>query len=76
MITVATNAEIGERIGLSYSGVSRIRAGNRIPNRETMQRIEDATGWTLEQQSRAAAEGKYPAEFERLVMAHDYAAAS
>lgn len=74
---MATNEEIGQRIGLSHSGVSRIRSGGRIPNLVTMGRIEQATNWTIEQQSRAASEGRehYAAEFNRLVCT-DVAAAS
>ncbi|HEU5046089.1 MAG TPA: helix-turn-helix transcriptional regulator [Nocardioidaceae bacterium] len=64
---MATNAEIGTRIGLSHSGVSRIRSGGRIPNLETMRRIEQATGWSIEKQTRAAADGRYVDEFEDKV---------
>lgn len=67
---MATNTEIGERIGITGSGVSRIRTGGRVPNLETMRRIEAATGWSIEAQSRAAADGGrqgYAVEFNRLV---------
>lgn len=63
-----TNEAIAERIGISHSGVSRIRTGGRVPLRETMLAIEREFGWTLEQQSRAAAEGRYSAEFENRVV--------
>jgi transcriptional regulator with XRE-family HTH domain len=73
---MATNEEIGQRIGLSHSGVSRIRSGGRIPNLVTMGRIEQATGWTIEEQSRAAATGRlnYTIEFVKRVCADQPAA--
>lgn len=77
MTAMATNAEIGARIGLTHSGVSRIRSAGRIPNLDTMARIEAATGWTIEEQSRAAAGGRdaYAAAFEQQVTASTHAAA-
>lgn len=67
---MATNSDIGARIGITGSGVSRIRTGGRVPNLDTMRRIEDATGWTIEAQSRAAADGGregYAVEFNQRV---------
>lgn len=76
MATMATNEEIGQRIGLSHSGVSRIRSGGRTPNIQTMGRIERACGWTIEEQSRAAAQGRmfYAREFNRRLAGVDTAA--
>jgi transcriptional regulator with XRE-family HTH domain len=69
---VATNQQIGDRIGLSHSGVSRIRSGGRVPLLPTMLRIEQATGWSVEEQSRAAAQGRYAEQFEQRVASYEF----
>jgi transcriptional regulator with XRE-family HTH domain len=40
-----TNREVAELLGLTHSAVSRLRAGNRLPNLDTMSRIETALNW-------------------------------
>lgn len=39
-----TDAEFGSRIGLSQPQVSKLRRGKHWPQRETMERIREATG--------------------------------
>lgn len=75
---MATNREVGDRIGLSHSSVSRIRAGERIPSIDVMQVIAREYGWSLDDQATARADQvKYPANrayvlgFERAVDAED-----
>lgn len=69
----ATNPEVGKRIGLSYSGVSRIRSGDRYPSLAVMRKIREAYGWSLaDQQALIPDKGRnldYAAEFERRVNA-------
>lgn len=60
---MATNEQIGQAIGLTYSGVSRIRSGNREPGRDAMVRIAAAFHWPVEQQIDALIGGRYAAEF-------------
>ena len=43
-----TNAAVGKRLGMSYSGVSRIRAGERYPSLPNMRKIRDVSGWSIE----------------------------
>lgn len=64
-----TNEAVGQLLGLSHSGVSRIRSGARIPLLTTMQRIERALGWPVGLQAAAAARGDYAAQFEQRIAA-------
>jgi hypothetical protein len=56
-----TNGEIGKLIGLSYSAVSRLRRGERLPSVQVMVAIQDAFGWGVADQvwvrSSAGADG-------------------
>lgn len=69
-----TNPEVGKRIGLSYSGVSRIRSGDRYPSLAVMRKIREAYGWSLaDQQALIPDTGRnmdYAAEFERRIATH------
>jgi len=71
MTTRATNEEIGQRIGLGHSGVSRIRSGDRFPSLAAMRRIERAYGWKIGDQIAAREKGQfeYAHEFDRRVNA-------
>ena len=48
-----TNSQVAEALGLSESGVSRLRSGDRLPSLDVMQKIEDVYGWTVQGQSNA-----------------------
>ena len=45
-----TNEEIGKLIGLSYSAVSRVRRGERLPSIDVMVAIESHFGWSVSDQ--------------------------
>lgn len=45
-----TNGEIGKLIGLSYSAVSRLRRGERLPSIGVMVAIQDVFGWSIADQ--------------------------
>lgn len=64
-----TNEAVGQALGLSHSGVSRIRSGTRIPLMATMERIEKVLGWPIGLQAAAASRGTYAVEFERRIEA-------
>lgn len=68
-----THPEVGKLIGLSYSGVSRIRAGGRYPSLAVQRKIREAYGWPLaEQQALIPDRGRnmdYAHEFERRIRA-------
>lgn len=64
---VPTNGEVGEKIGLSHSGVSRIRSGDRLPSFGVMAEIERVYGWSKIDQWAARDTGHYAAEFERAI---------
>lgn len=65
-----TNQEVADAIGLTHSGVSRIRSGNRLPSIAKMRQIEAAFGWSFEDQANAREKGmlEYAREFN-LVLA-------
>lgn len=73
-----THPEVGKMIGLSYSGVSRIRSGDRYPSLAVQRKIRDAYGWPLaDQQALIPDKGRnmeYAHEFERRINAHRPAA--
>lgn len=56
----ATNAEIAQLLGLTHSGVSRIRAGHRCPSFPTMARIAEEFDWPIEAQVVAAIRASAP----------------
>lgn len=59
-----SNADIAARIGISVSGVSRLRAGARRPSYDTMKAIAREYGWKVGDQAEAVAAGIFPQEFE------------
>lgn len=58
-----TNSQIAEALGLSESGVSRLRSGDRLPSLEVMQKIELKYGWTVQGQSNARQAGDWTKAF-------------
>lgn len=64
-MTKPTNEAIAQAIGLTHSGVSRIRSGQRLPLLGTMSRIAKSFDWPVEKQVRAKIDGKYVEEFEK-----------
>lgn len=71
----ATNVQIAEAIGMTDSGVSRIRSGDRLPSVAKMVEIEAAFKWSVSDQVRARSAGKYAAKFEEKLADH-YGAAT
>lgn len=65
----ATNTEIATLLGLTHSGVSRIRAGLRHPSFPTMAKIAEEFDWPISKQIDARMAGNYSAEFERYLAA-------
>ena len=64
---VPTNQEVADKIGLSHSGVSRIRSGQRLPSFDAMRRIEAVYNWPLSAQATAREKGTYAQEFETAI---------
>lgn len=64
-----TNREVGDRIGLTHSSVSRLRCGSRGPSFDTMCRIVREFDWTISQQivAKTSAEG-YGHHFEKVLI--------
>jgi transcriptional regulator with XRE-family HTH domain len=50
-----TQGELAERIGIGQSALSRLCSGKRSPRMDTMQRIREATGISLDEWARWAA---------------------
>lgn len=63
--------EVAESLGLSPSGVSRLRSGARHPSLETMQNIESQYGWSVQAQSEARKEGVWHLYFAAVLEAFD-----
>lgn len=62
-----TNQQIAKTLGLSHSGVSRIRSGERLPSVAVMLKIESEYGWAIQDQAHARALGRYAQSFEKRV---------
>lgn len=62
-----TNSEVGDKLGLTHSGVSRIRSGKRLPSIDRMNHIAEAYNWDIESQMQARADGVYAAGFEEAI---------
>jgi transcriptional regulator with XRE-family HTH domain len=58
-----TNSQVAEALGLSESGVSRLRSGDRLPSLDVMQTIEKVYGWTVQGQSNARQAGDWTKAF-------------
>lgn len=65
----ATNTEIAVLLGLTHSGVSRIRAGLRHPSFPTMVKIAAEFEWPVNEQIDARVANRYAAEFEERMAA-------
>ena len=48
-----SNAQVADDLGMSISGVSRLRSGARLPSLQVMVKIEQAYGWTVQDQTAA-----------------------
>lgn len=64
-----TNRAVAEALGLSESGVSRLRSGDRFPSLSVMQQIESVYGWTVQGQSNARAADDWTTAFEKVLEA-------
>lgn len=62
-----TNRDVAERLGLTHSGVSRLRTGDRLASVPTMSRIEAVYGWSIQDQVEARAAGKYAEQLEAVL---------
>lgn len=63
-----TNREVATALGLSESGVSRLRSGDRLPSLGLMQKIEAAYGWKVQEQSDARAANRWTDAFSDLLV--------
>src|SRR5690625_7497412 len=73
------NANVAERIGLTISGVSRIRNANRHPHPLTMRNIYQQYGWDIYDQFERAHYGKrddYAKKVEEVLAADQIGRAS
>lgn len=61
------NGDVARRLGMSRSGVSRLRSGGRNPSNSVMKRVEQAYDWPLVDQYLALQQGNYHTEFEKVL---------
>jgi transcriptional regulator with XRE-family HTH domain len=59
-----TNREVGELLGMTHAGVSRLRSGDRLPSIDIMCEIEKHYQWNIDAQIKARRNGTYATEFE------------
>lgn len=57
------NQAVAELLGMSMSGVSRLRTGSRNPSPRTMVTIEERLGWPATKQLEASLRGEYAQAF-------------
>jgi len=70
---VPTNQDVALKIGMTHSGVSRIRSGARLPSIAAMRRIETAYGWLTGYQIESREAGRYAQDFESALLGKIYA---
>lgn len=66
-----TNESVAAKLGLTHSGVSRIRSGDRIPHRENMYKIADVYKWSVTDQLNSAQRHTYAEDFEAAIAVSD-----
>lgn len=64
------NRDVAESLGLSESGVSRLRSGSRFPSLAVMQSIESAYGWSVQDQSDAMQKRTWTEGLEDAISAY------
>lgn len=62
-----TNKEVGEKLGISETAVSRYRTGMRHPKFPVQQAIARVFDWSVSDQAIAHSEGRWGAEFEKAL---------
>lgn len=64
------NKEVGRRLGLTHTAISRIRSGKRLPSIATMRQIQLEYHWSIEAQTVRHGEGggAYGRAFERMLV--------
>lgn len=65
---IPTNSDVASRVGLTHSGVSRIRSGARLPSIAVMRRIETVYGWNTQKQIESREQGTYAEDFESALV--------
>lgn len=66
-VKLPTNRQIGLRLGVSETSVSRYRSGNRIPSIEVQTKIEQVLGWSVSAQAVARSKEGWTKGFERAL---------
>ncbi len=62
-----SNRQVADDLGLSESGVSRLRSGDRMPSLSVMQQIQHQYRWNVQDQSDARQEGAWTTRFEKVL---------
>lgn len=70
-MTTIHNKTVATRLGLSESGVSRLRSGNRYPSLALMQTIESVYGWPVQLQSDAMLTDTWNTAFDVILQARE-----
>lgn len=62
-----TNRQVADDLGLSESGVSRLRSGDRLPSLALMQKIWRVYRWSVQDQSDARETHEWTKHFEKVL---------
>lgn len=64
-----SNAQVAKDLGMSTSGVSRLRSGARFPSLRVMMAIQRVYGWTVQDQTdlRVTGEGSWHERFAAVL---------
>jgi transcriptional regulator with XRE-family HTH domain len=65
--TPPSNEEVGRALAVSHASVSRYKSGDRYPELDTLARIAQIYGWSIDDQYKAKLAGTYADEFTRRV---------
>lgn len=66
-MTKTTNVEIAGRLGMTPSGISRLRSGDRRPSFALMGQIATEFGWPVSEQAQALDMGNWVDDFNTIV---------
>lgn len=68
MRAAASNPTVAREIGLTYTAVSRLRSGARVPSVSTMLMIQEIFGWPCQEQMDARGSGTFHLAFEAMLI--------
>lgn len=62
-----TGLDVAKSLGLSESGVSRLRSGGRMPSYQTMAKVAEVFGWPIDSQVVHRMNGTWGEQFNKQI---------